>query len=342
MRLLILTQKIDKNDPILGFFHRWIEEFSKHCERVTVICLERGAYNLPQNVRVYSLGKEEENFQFSIFNFQKVKYIWRFYKYIWSLRNDYDSVFVHMNPEYVLLGSLFWKILGKKIALWYVHRETNFKLRLAVLLSNVVLTSASSSLNIKNPKIRIVGHGIDTDTYKYERGASNGKILSVGRITPIKHLDFIMSIVSSLPMSGVFIGEPVTSQDEKYMRDLEGKRAKNIEFKGSLKPAEIAHEYKTAFASINATPTGGIDKVVLESFASGCPCFTSNESFRDILREHADLFIFDFLNSEDVVDKIQKFNNLSDRDKILYEISEHVSNEYSIQKIVEKIVKTYE
>ncbi len=59
MKLLILTQKVDKNDPTLGFFHRWIEEFANHYENLTIICLEKGIYTLPKNVQVLSLGKEE-------------------------------------------------------------------------------------------------------------------------------------------------------------------------------------------------------------------------------------------------------------------------------------------
>jgi len=58
MKLLIVTQTIDSNDPVLGFFVRWVEEFSKQCEEVTVICLQKGEYELPKNVRVFSLGKE--------------------------------------------------------------------------------------------------------------------------------------------------------------------------------------------------------------------------------------------------------------------------------------------
>ena len=59
MRLLIITQKVDKNDPILGFFHRWIEEFAKHCQSIIVICLQKGEYNLPKNIKILSLGKEK-------------------------------------------------------------------------------------------------------------------------------------------------------------------------------------------------------------------------------------------------------------------------------------------
>ena len=56
-RLLITTQAVDLDDPVLGFFHRWIEEFAKHCESISVICLKEGRHDLPDNVHVYSLGK---------------------------------------------------------------------------------------------------------------------------------------------------------------------------------------------------------------------------------------------------------------------------------------------
>ena len=100
MRLLVITQKVDRNDPVLGFFHRWIEEFAKHCEKVTVICLEMREHRLPINVRVLSLGKEQ--------NKSKLKYIFRFYRYIWQERNNYD---VHRNTN-----TLCSKILETRMA----------------------------------------------------------------------------------------------------------------------------------------------------------------------------------------------------------------------------------
>ena len=96
MKLLIITQVIDKNHPVLGFFHRWVEEFAVHCEHVHVICLQKGVFDLPVNVTVHSLGKED--------GVSRATYLLRFYKNIWQLRHEYDSVFVHMNQLYVLLG----------------------------------------------------------------------------------------------------------------------------------------------------------------------------------------------------------------------------------------------
>ncbi len=64
MKLLIITQKVDMNDDVLGFMHGWVEEFSKNCEKVVVICLQKGEHDLTNNVKVLSLGKEHNNFQF--------------------------------------------------------------------------------------------------------------------------------------------------------------------------------------------------------------------------------------------------------------------------------------
>jgi len=57
--LLIVTQKMDKDDPILGFFNSWVKEFAKIVPFVTIICLKKGKSDLPDNTKVLSLGKED-------------------------------------------------------------------------------------------------------------------------------------------------------------------------------------------------------------------------------------------------------------------------------------------
>ena len=87
-RLLIITQKIDINDPVLGFFHNWIYEFAKNFSGIVAICLERGDYDLLGNVKVLSLGKEKQK--------SRLKYLILFYKYIWQ-----ENLYVEK--------SLFWQ-----------------------------------------------------------------------------------------------------------------------------------------------------------------------------------------------------------------------------------------
>ena len=119
MKLLIVTQKVDQNDSVLGFFLSWLIEFSKHFEKLTVICLEKGEYNLPDNVKVYSLGKEIES-KLQITNYKlliRFNRIIKFYRLIWQNRKNYDTVFVHMNPEYIVLAGWLWKMMNKLISL---------------------------------------------------------------------------------------------------------------------------------------------------------------------------------------------------------------------------------
>mgnify|MGYP000064714087 CR=1 FL=1 len=157
MKILVITQKVDTNDPILGFFHRWIEEFSKYYEKVCVICLKKGGHDLPPNVSIYSLGKEEGE--------SRIKYITRFYKYIWNLRKEYDVVFVHMNQIYIVLGGILWRIWNKKIGLWYVHRQKSLSLWLSAYITNVIFTSSKESFGYQNSKVNYLGHGIDVSKY---------------------------------------------------------------------------------------------------------------------------------------------------------------------------------
>ena len=137
MKLLVVTQVIDINHPILGFFHGWVEELASHCEQVHVICLQAGKYSLPANVTVHSLGKEEGK--------GRSTYLYRFFKLIWQLRKHYDGVFVHMNQIYVLLGAPLWRLLNKKVGLWYAHGTVTLSLRLATIFTNKIFTSKGDS-----------------------------------------------------------------------------------------------------------------------------------------------------------------------------------------------------
>ena len=57
MNLLITTKTVHENDQLLGFFIEWIRLFSKNFEKVTVLCLEKGKFELPKNVKVINIGK---------------------------------------------------------------------------------------------------------------------------------------------------------------------------------------------------------------------------------------------------------------------------------------------
>lgn len=293
MKLLIITQKVDQNDPILGFFHRWLIEFSKVYSKVTVLCLEQGQHSLPSNVSVYSLGKER--------GVGRVTYLKNFYRFIWKHRDEYDKVLVHMNPIYVILGGIFWKITGKRIALWYTHKLVDLKLRTAVLLADVVFTASAESFRLRSNKVHVMGHGIDaalfspTSTTLSDNSNSQSpfRIISVGRISLAKNQKLLVDIARLLvPEIKHFmievVGGPITDRDRQYDEEFQAAIAasnleKYIHRLGPKSQQELIPLLRNADVLVNLSDTGSLDKVVLEAMAMAKIPLTCNEAFKDIL-----------------------------------------------------------
>jgi len=313
MNLLIITQKADRDDPILGFFHRWIVEFSRHFDAVTVICLEEGKHDLPANVKVFSLGKEK--------GASKAASMLRFFQLITAERSRYDAVFVHMNPIYIVLAAPLWKLWGKKIFLWYTHRAVDLKLRIAAACADRIFTASERSFNLPSPKVIVTGHGIDASAFSSVArtkafGAEPLKIVSVGRITPIKDPITLIKAASLLKkrltkkIKVTFVGGPVTEADKAYAEKVRAQVASSglneeVAFIGDISPVQMPNVYKDVDFAVNLTPTGGIDKVVLEAMAAGIPVFTSNEAFRPYFNEYADRLIFTHADPADLANKIE-------------------------------------
>lgn len=191
MKLLFITQKIDANDDLLGVYHEWVGRLAPQFEKIHVIALMTGDYALPQNVIVHSLGKEIKR--------SRMQYIARFFKYIWQFRNEYDVVFVHMNTEYVLLGWLFWRMLGKRVVLWFAHYRPDWKLRFSEKIVDEIITSVPEACAIVSKKVRAIGQAIDTGIF-YNTGEVRKKnsLLFLGRIAPVKKLEFLIDAFAEI------------------------------------------------------------------------------------------------------------------------------------------------
>lgn len=155
MKLLIVAQVLDTEDPVLGFFHDWVHRLAHRIEHIEVICLREGKHELPQNVRVQSLGKERGRQS-------RITYAMRFLSYTWKLRGRYDAVFVHMNQEYVLLAGFWWLLLGKPVYLWRNHAQGSYLTDLAALFCRKVFCTSAHSYTAKYRKTVRMPVGVDT------------------------------------------------------------------------------------------------------------------------------------------------------------------------------------
>jgi len=53
----MLTQVLDRHDQVLSFTHDWVAALAARVERLVVMPVRAGDYDLPDNVIVESLGK---------------------------------------------------------------------------------------------------------------------------------------------------------------------------------------------------------------------------------------------------------------------------------------------
>jgi glycosyltransferase involved in cell wall biosynthesis len=347
MRLLIVTQKVDKNDDVLGFFHDWILELAQKFSLVTVICLQAGDRSLPSNVKVLSLGKEKLGTALGWRRYiNRLIYLLRFYYICWTERNNYDAVFVHMNHNYVIYGYYLWRLLSKKIGLWYAHGAVPFNLRIAEKLADIIFTSTPSGFRLKSDKLKIIGQGIDLKKFsvktKTDGQSQSFTIVTVGRISAAKNIKLMIEVAERLKKRNFsfvmkLAGAPITEADKSYFDLLlaevsEKSLGDQIKFVGSVPYQAVAEFYQSADLFINLSDTGSLDKAILEAMASGLPVLTSNESASRILPK-------EFITTkepQEVSDKIMALVSRQTQDLRPIVVTDH-----SLESLTDKILLNY-
>ncbi|MFM2339813.1 MAG: hypothetical protein RLZZ360_449 [Candidatus Parcubacteria bacterium] len=347
-RLLIITQVVDTNHPILGFFHRWIEEFAKNCEQVHVIALSVGEYQLPANVTVHSLGKEAgEN---------RLKYLWRFYRSIFALRHEYDGVFVHMNQLYVVLGGLLWRLWGKRIGLWYAHGAVPLSLRVATQLTHIVFTSTPQGFRLPSKKVVVTGQGIDMSRFVYTPRTASPvlRLCIVGRIAQSKQIETLIAACAKLaearvPFTFRIVGAATTPSEKQYEAMLRQQviasgLSGHIVWYGPASQAELPALLASTDIFIHDGVTNSLDKVLVEAVACGVPVVSSNPSYRYIMGTETDWPLF-FApgDSEALVANILELTKrpLFDKNNFTRVAADRVQQKHSLLNLIAKILRSY-
>lgn len=336
--ILVFTQKVHKEDPILGFFHGWITALAPMYKKITVICLEKGAYKLPTNVVVISLGKEK--------GLRRGAYIRNFYIAVWNNRRNYDSVFVHMNPEYVLLGFPIWFLLRKKVYLWYNHSAGGLKIRLSEFLTKKVFHTSEYAYTAKFKNAVIMPAGIDTQLFKPIGGRRAPQtILSLGRIAPIKNvkklieagkilnerkIDFKISIYgNALPKDAEYLS---------LLRDAGNNLCKDgkLKFFDGIPNYKAPEVFSASDFFVNLSPAGLFDKTVLEACACETVPIVSSTAFRSFLPKEC---VLDNDSPEVLAERIRYFFGISEgaRLELGKKLRQNVLNEHSLDALVQKL-----
>ena len=325
MKLLICTQVVDKNHPILGFFHGWIAEFGKHFEKVYVIALGTGEYSLPDNVTVLSLGKERGVTKFAL--------VWNFYKHFrWVFFTEQvDFAFFHMGAVLNILAAPFFlvrKMRSTTFIWWKTYGHLKWFEYLALRFVDQVATASGDSFPVDTPKKRVVGHAINTEDFHIENISKEGMVF-IGRIMPVKCVDQVLEIARKLKEQGNetklrIIG---TEPDQEYKQSLldyvdKHDLGSSVTFVGPITHAKVVTEFKRALISINPSNTDSIDKVVLEAMVGGSIPVTNTLAFAEMLKPFG---LFTGKNDTDaMVEVVKRILAMSEQERA--ELSQSLRN----------------
>ena len=186
---------------------------------------------LPDNVEVIALGK--------VPRLARAAQLWNICT---SYRSEYDTVFVHMNPEYIVAAGWLWKLMHKRVALWYTHKSVNLKLRIAAAFSDIIFTASKESFRLNSSKVRVMGHGIDTEFFSPDTNVVRGGwMLSVGRLMPSKRHDLAIRMAVNEDKELHIAGE---GPERKHLEVLARELGARVQFLGGLNQSQLRDEYR--------------------------------------------------------------------------------------------------
>jgi len=349
MKLLIIAQKVDADDDVLGFFHGWVQNIAIHCDEVKVICLSKGRLDLPSNIKVYSLGKEHGRNKF----FQGIL----FYFYALRLLPKSDGVFVHMAPEYVKALYPLNFFLKKPVILWYAHIKVSPTAAWAISKVQKVLTPSKESFQYPSEKIISTGHGIDVKKFSPLgiKKASPPIILAQSRISRVKRLHILIEAVSELrsihsgPFECHIIGDTIYPDDEVYLSELKVLIAQNklesvVKWIGPVRNIAMPKFYNEASVFVRLQGGGGFGKTELESMACGTPAITPTPVYKDVLGRFAEDLYFPEDDAKRCSERIHRVLGWSSGD---YEvcstlIRDIVVKNHNLENLAKRIVSEFE
>jgi glycosyltransferase involved in cell wall biosynthesis len=352
LRVLMITQKVDLDDDVLGFTHAWVNKLAERVAQLHVLALSVGRHELHDNVTLYSMGKGQGAGRLRRFvNFNRVVAPL-------VLRCQVDVVFVHMAPLYAILAAPWAKLVRVPMVLWFTHKSVNWKVKLAHWLVDRVVTASAESFRVSSDKVVVTGHGIDTKVFKPAEGLRAERpftVLSVGRISPIKDYETLVGAADILvnreehrDFRFVVVGGAGTAEQEEYVHHLrELVKAScleaHVEFVGSVPHGRVADYYRQASAFVGTSRTGSLDKAGLEAMACGLPLLTCNEAFTHVLGDFSDMLMFDKGNADDLAEKILDVVEIKTESRLVLErvLRDIVVQEHDIERLINRITRVF-
>jgi glycosyltransferase involved in cell wall biosynthesis len=256
-----------------------------------------------------------------------------------------------MNQEYVLLGGLLWKLLGKKIFFWRNHPHGDFGTQVAAAFSDKVFCTSKHSFTARFSKTEIMPAGIDTELFTHHTSHITHRVknslLMFGRVAPVKRIEIALETLALLKQKGIectlsIVGD-VLAKNQSYFQILKDRAEmlgidSLVRFDTGVPFAQAPHIYSQHEIFLNFTPSGSFDKTVIEALACGTKVLVSNESMKKILPTGS----FTTEHVEHVANNVERLMMLTEQELIQYNTeASDVVRAQSLSLLMEKLVDSF-
>jgi glycosyltransferase involved in cell wall biosynthesis len=355
VNLILLTQPLGPSDPLLAFVPTWIEHLAERVAHLWVITPRAEEMAWPQNVTVCEVGRDYEAGETIL---HAVK---NFHEVMWRLTRDetIDGIFTHMLPKFTILAAPYAKLRGIPLIMWYTHKNVDWKLRLAGVLADRIVTASRETCQLDTSKVTPIGHGIDTGVFQpakgEEKGTSRPTIVAVGRISPIKHLEVVIEAAGILvhqrgfdELEVILAGAPPNPGQVWYLEELrELTRERQLEghvtFAGVVPYGEIVSLYQRGDVFVSASRSG-VDKVVLEAMACGTPVVVSDPVFEPMLEGRVRELMYRPGDAQALTRRLEALLAMParERDAVGRELRDIVVRSHAVGVLMDKLLRTFE
>ncbi len=282
-KLVFVTQQVDRGHPTLGAAADMVAALAARVDEVVVLASAAAVDALPGNVRFRSFAAPTQALRGLRFEAALAREL---------VRGRPVGLLAHMSPVYALLAAPLLRPLGIPILLWFTQQRGGAHLGRSLRIVDAVLSVDERSVPIRSPKVRGIGHGIDTSLFACApRREGSLRLLSLGRYSDVKGHDVAVRALASLPEAELTVcGEEATPNDATIRARLaelvrELRLGDRVRLADAVPRTEIPALLARTDVLVNATHGTSADKVVFEALASCVPVVAASPVFDGLLPE---------------------------------------------------------